>query len=250
MNSDSSALPRLLPRRRLLLLAAATGAATLLTGPSAAAAPGREPVPVEERLVNAPPRTIALTFDDGPSPLYTPQLLAVLARHGITATFFVLGANAARYPGVIRLIAAHGHVVGNHTWDHPRLDRLPGSQVREQILRTQEVVTRTTGRPPTLFRAPGGHFAPAALAVCAERGLRAVGWSVDTVDWTNPGAGRIAATVLEQAATGAIVLQHDGFLSYGPVPAHQGRADRTQTVQAADRFLPQLLAAGYRFATP
>ncbi|MDJ0382560.1 polysaccharide deacetylase family protein [Streptomyces sp. G-G2] len=209
------------------------------------------PVPVPERLVQDGERALALTFDDGPSPIYTPQVLAVLRRYGVTATFFMLGVNAAKYPWVVRQVAEEGHVLGNHTWSHPALRTLTAAQVRDEIERTNDVLARTgPGGPPTLFRAPGGRFVPAALHVCADLGLRPISWSIDSADWTNPGVDRICDTVLSRAATGSIVLHHDGFLSHSAVPEHQGLADRTQTVAALRAYLPHLIDGGYRFTTP
>ncbi|MFI9100008.1 polysaccharide deacetylase family protein [Streptomyces fildesensis] len=239
------------PGRRLLL---AAGLSLLCPGAvtradAATDTPG--PVPEVERLVQGGPMALALTFDDGPSPVYTPRVLAVLRRYGVTATFFMLGANAEKYPWVVRQVVEEGHVLGNHTWSHPTLRRLPAAEVRDEIQRTNDVLARTGGGPPpALFRAPGGHFVPAALRACAEFRLRAVRWSIDTADWTNPGVDRIADAVLSRAGTGSIVLHHDGFLSRSAVPEHEGRADRSQTVAALRCYLPQLLDRGYRFTTP
>nr|WP_239070141.1 MULTISPECIES: polysaccharide deacetylase family protein [unclassified Streptomyces] len=194
---------------------------------------------------------MALTFDDGPSPIYTPRVLRVLRRHGITATFFMLGANAEKYPWVVRQVVDEGHVLGNHTWSHPTLRTLTAAQVRDEIERTNDVLARTgRGRLPTLFRAPGGHFARAALQVCADLELRPISWSIDSADWTRPGVDRICDRVLSRAGTGSIVLHHDGSLSRSAVPEHGGPADRSQTVAALGCYLPRLLDTGYRFTTP
>lgn len=210
----------------------------------------RRTVPLE-RTVAGGPMALALTFDDGPSPIYTPQVLAVLARYRVRATFFMLGANVAKYPETVRRVAENGHVLANHTWSHPNLDTLPAPEVRDQIERTNDVIARIAHtEPPVLFRAPGGHFAPAALQVCAELGMRAISWSVDPEDWHNPGAVPLVERTLRAARTGSIILNHDGTLSQHAVPEHQGLADRSQTVHALHRIIPQLLDAGYRFTTP
>ncbi|MFJ9419676.1 polysaccharide deacetylase family protein [Streptomyces sp. NPDC101227] len=201
--------------------------------------------------MQAGPKVLALTFDDGPSPLYTPQVLAVLRRYHVVATFFMLGANVEKYPSTACRIAAEGHALGNHTWSHPRLDALPPARVREEIERTNDAIARTTGgRPPALFRAPGGHFAPAALAVCADLRLRPISWSVDPEDWSNPGTDHIVRNVLGHARTGSVILNHDGTLSTHATPEHEGRADRSQTIAALHAWLPQLLEDGYRFTVP
>lgn len=231
-----------LPRRGFLALG---GAALFSLG---AAPPPAGPGP--EKSVGGGSRVLALTFDDGPSPLFTPRVLAVLRRYRVPATFFMLGANAAAYPHVARQVAAEGHALGNHTWSHPNLDSLPLPEVRDQIGRTRDLLAEVSARPSVLFRAPGGHFSPHALTVCREFGLRPIGWSVDPRDWSNPGVGRITRTVLDGARGGAIVLQHDSVLIRGFVPEHEGRADRSQTVEALKIFLPRLLDAGYEFTTP
>lgn len=207
-------------------------------------------LPVPEREVHAGPMVMALTFDDGPSPLYTPRVLAVLERHQIIATFFVLGLNAARYPDMVRRIADAGHTLGNHTWDHPALPSLSRARTHGQITRTQQAVSDICGQTPTLFRAPGGHFTPHALAACAALALRPVSWSLSSADSDTRTAQRIGRAVLDGARTGAIVLHHDGVLSHSDIPEHEGAADRTPTVQALAHYLPRLLDAGYRFTTP
>ncbi|MFF7633145.1 polysaccharide deacetylase family protein [Kitasatospora sp. NPDC008050] len=237
-----------LPRRRFL----AAGATALLglgvsAGPVAARA---RSLPTPESEVDAGPMVMALTFDDGPSPQYTPQVLDILRGHDVRATFFVCGDNVRTYPDVIRRIIAEGHVLGNHTWSHPHLDDLSAADVRDQIERTQDVVTEISGRTPVLFRAPYGDFADAALVVCADLGLRPISWSVDPTDWANPGADVIVDRVLAGAATGAIVLNHDGTEGGDDDPAPGSGGDRSQTVAALRSYLPQLIDDGYTFTTP
>ncbi|MEU7040815.1 polysaccharide deacetylase family protein [Streptomyces varsoviensis] len=247
MATDRNAVPR-----RRFLTGCGAGLLSLSAVARAHAADGAAPPVPErpERTVRAGAKTLALTFDDGPSPLYTPRVLAVLARHGVRATFFMLGANVAKYPETVRQVAAAGHAIGNHSWSHPDLGALRPAQVRDQIRRTQNVIGRTAGRKPVLFRAPGGHFARAAMAECAALGLRPISWSVDPEDWSNPGSRVIADRVLANAGTGSIVLNHDGTLSGSDVPEHEGLADRTETIEALKVYLPRLKAAGYRFTTP
>ncbi|WP_329560624.1 polysaccharide deacetylase family protein [Kitasatospora sp. NBC_01266] len=239
---------RSLPRRRFL----AVGAGALLAvGASSQSAAARDrSVPMPETKVNAGPMVMALTFDDGPSPQYTPQVLDILRDHGVHATFFVCGDNIARYPDVVRRIVAEGHVLGNHSWSHPHLGDLSAADVRDQIQRTQDAVTQTSGHTPVLFRAPYGDFTDTALAVCADLALRPISWSVDPTDWANPGADTITARVLAGAATGAIVLDHDGTEGGDDNPAPGSGGDRSQTVDALSRYLPQLIDAGYTFTTP
>ncbi|MEU3462353.1 polysaccharide deacetylase family protein [Streptomyces sp. NPDC006733] len=231
----------------------AVGATALLglgaAGATPAAARARR-LPTPEREVVAGPMVMALTFDDGPSPQYTPQVLDVLRAYGVRATFFVCGDNVGLYPDVVRRIVAEGHAVGNHSWSHPHLGELSAADVRGQIQRTQDAVAKVGGRTPVLFRAPYGDFADAALTVCADLGLRPISWSVDPSDWANPGAGTIADRVLAGAATGSIVLNHDGTEGGDDNPAPGSGGDRSQTVAALRSYLPELIDAGYSFTTP
>jgi peptidoglycan/xylan/chitin deacetylase (PgdA/CDA1 family) len=178
-------------------------------------------------------REVALTFDDGPDPRYTPEVLRVLRRHGVQATFFVVGECAVEFPELLHDIASQGHVVANHSWTHPQLTTLSPGRVRSELGRTSSVVEDTLGSAPTLARAPYGDWDKASLGICNKLGMSPVGWSVDSQDWTCPGADRIASTIMDEMAPGAIVLSHDGG----------GR--RAQTVQALEWYLPRLLDLGY-----
>lgn len=199
-----------LPLSRRRFLAVGTTALLGLGGPPGRAAARTVQVPQPEYEVHAGPNVMALTFDDGPSPQYTPQVLDVLRDHGVKATFFVCGDNVVEYPAVIRRMAAEGHTIGNHTWSHPDLPGLSADDIRDQIQRTQDAITEACSRRPVLFRAPYGDFSDTTLAVCADMGLRPISWSVDPEDWANPGTDTIVDRVLAGAATGAIVLDHDG----------------------------------------
>jgi peptidoglycan/xylan/chitin deacetylase (PgdA/CDA1 family) len=194
---------------------------------------------------------VALTFDDGPSPTYTPQVLSVLHQYNVTATFFMIGTNVERHPDVLRQVLAAGHLVGNHTWSHPDLRTLAPAKVREEIERTSEIITRVGGgRPPILFRAPYGNFTSTAMAVSASLGMHAVDWSVDPRDWSRPGADAITQRVLTAIEPGAIVLNHDGALLDPGETEIGGAADRSETVAAVKAYLPRLIASGYRFTVP
>ncbi|MCZ4118140.1 polysaccharide deacetylase family protein [Streptomyces sp. H39-S7] len=241
--------PCSLPRRRFLSVSATALLGFGAAGAAPAAARARR-VPTPETTIDAGPLVMALTFDDGPSPQYTPQVLDVLRGHGVHATFFVCGDNVGLYPDVVRRIVAEGHVVGNHSWSHPHLSDLSAAEVRDQMQRTQDAVAKVGGRAPVLFRAPYGDFADASLAVCADLGLRPISWSVDPADWANPGSATIADRVVAGAATGAIVLHHDGTEGGDDNPEPGSGGDRSQTVTALKSYLPRLISAGYTFTTP
>ncbi|GAA2794249.1 hypothetical protein GCM10010441_19380 [Kitasatospora paracochleata] len=221
------------------------GAASALAEPSAVpgakngcppqAALAREP----EYYLRQGPRTIALTIDDGPDPRYTPAILDILARHGVTATFCMVGQNAAASPELVRRVAAAGHQLANHTWSHPDdLAKLTADQIQHEIELANRALHDATGVFPTFFRAPGGAFTRTALATCARLGLEPLAWSVDPDDWKRPGTDKIVDTVLRTTRTGSIILNHDGG------------GDRAQTVAALATYLPRLLDSGYRFANP
>jgi len=183
-------------------------------------------------------KVIALTIDDGPSPVYTPQILRLLGTYQVTATFSMIGLEVDAYPGMAREVAAAGHMIANHTWSHIDLAVLPPVAVADQIDRATDAIHTVTGRVPTLFRAPYGAWSPAVLQRCAQAGMTPLDWSVDPRDWSRPGVASIVRNIMRNTKTGSIILEHDGG------------GNRSQTVAALTIVLPRLLAADYRFTTP
>jgi peptidoglycan-N-acetylglucosamine deacetylase len=183
-------------------------------------------------------KAIALTIDDGPSPVYTPQILRLLDQYHVTATFSMIGIEARAYPGVAREVAAAGHLIANHTWTHLDLQGLPPVLVADQMDRATAAIHAATGRVPHLFRAPYGAWSLFVLQRCAEIGMIPLGWSVDPRDWSRPGVSAIIANIMHNTHGGSIILEHDGG------------GNRSQTVAALTYVIPRLLAAGYRFRTP
>jgi len=183
-------------------------------------------------------KRIALTIDDGPSPEYTPQVLRLLEKYRVTATFSMIGLEAAAYPGLVREVAAAGHTIANHTWSHLDLVYLSPPAVADQIRRATGAIHHATGRTPALFRAPYGAWSPVVLRECAQAGMTPLDWSVDPRDWSRPGVAAIVGNIMRNTRTGSIILEHDGG------------GDRAQTVAALEIVLPRLLDAGYRFTTP
>ena len=205
----------------------------------------RRPVLIDEPLPGRPlyylddgPKVIALTIDDGPSPLYTPQVLRVLEKYGVRATFSMVGVNVSSYPAIAREVAAAGHTIINHTWDHARLTALSAASQRAQIARATDAIHAATGVEPRMFRAPYGIWSRAALAYCASERLMPLDWSVDPRDWSRPGVSAIVAAITQTTRSGSIILEHDGG------------GDRSQTVAALKVVLPRLLGEGYRFTVP
>ncbi|MFD3614765.1 polysaccharide deacetylase family protein [Streptomyces sp. NPDC058676] len=183
-------------------------------------------------------RSMVLTFDDGPDPRYTPDILDTLAEYDVRAMFFVCGEMAADNRGLLARMADEGHVVGNHTWSHPLLTRLSRGRIRSEMERTCEVIEEAYGERPVWFRAPYGAWNRAAFQLGAELGMEPLAWTVDTLDWTTPGTRTIVGRVENGAAPGVVVLSHDAG------------GDRTQSVRALRDYLPRLLDSGYHITVP
>jgi peptidoglycan/xylan/chitin deacetylase (PgdA/CDA1 family) len=208
----------------------------------------RNPVPVPHGpsyplnrplyYVNDASRAIALTIDDGPDPTYTPQILRLLRRYGVTATFSMIGINVAAHPHLARSVAEAGHRIANHTWTHADLVRLPASGVRTEMARASDAIHAAAGVHPSLFRAPYGAWSPAVIKQCEQMKMVPLDWSVDPRDWARPGVSSIARNIMDNTRPGSIILEHDGG------------GNRSQTVAALRIVLPWLLHRGYHFQTP
>jgi peptidoglycan/xylan/chitin deacetylase (PgdA/CDA1 family) len=183
-------------------------------------------------------RTMILTFDDGPDPRYTPDILSTLRRHGARAMFFVCGEMAAGNQDLLREMTDDGHVIGNHSWSHPLIPRLPRSRIRSQLGRTSDMVEGTVGEAPRWYRAPYGAWNRASFEIGAELGMEPLGWTLDTLDWTEPGSPAIVRRVRAGAGPGVVVLSHDAG------------GNRSGTVRALRTYLPELLDRGYRITVP
>ena len=185
-------------------------------------------------------RAIALTFDDGPSES-TPEILEILDRHKVPATFFQCGMNVERLPGVACSVAQAGHEIGNHTYSHPHAMQCTDDELAHDIVRCQ----RTLGHAPTLFRPPYGEDALRCARIAAARMLpTTVLWSVDPSDWLERDPEAIAAAILDGLAPGAIVDLHDCWPRVTSTVA-----DRSPTLEALALVLPELAARGYRAVT-
>lgn len=187
-------------------------------------------------------KVVALTFDDGPYPPYTQQILTVLAETGTPATFFLIGQNAARHPELVKQIAAAGHQIGNHTYSHKDLLKLGRAQIAAEVDQTQQVIAAITGQAPEVVRPPHGFRDAVVMDVMAERKLRVVEWSVLCRDWTNPGVDVISEQTVGKVKNGSIILLHDG-------DGVASNASRAQTAEATRRIIYELKRQGYRFVT-
>ena len=184
------------------------------------------------------PHVIALTIDDGPSPVYTPQVLSLLAKYRITAAFSMIGENVTYYPSIAREVADAGHTIVNHTWNHANLTSMKPAGVHSEIDQATDAIHGATGKHPQLFRAPYGAWSRTVLQHCVREKLTPLDWSVDPADWSRPGVSKIVKTIMRTTKTGSIILEHDGG------------GDRSQTVAALKVVIPRLLDEGYRFAVP
>ncbi len=179
---------------------------------------------------------LALTFDDGPNPAWTPKLLDLLAKHNVRATFFLLGGFAQAEPELVRRIVAAGHLIGNHSWSHPHLSSTPAAKIREELARTSEVLAQIAGVRVEYFRPPFGARRPAVFRIARELGLTPVLWNAMTNDWSEPSAERIAETLSRKIdrhtrndrATN-IVLHDGGHRALG--------TNREPSITAAERLI-------------
>ncbi|RKF26712.1 bifunctional polysaccharide deacetylase/glycosyltransferase family 2 protein [Micromonospora globbae] len=196
------------------------------------------------RSYRLPARTLALTFDDGPDPTWTPEILRVLAKYDVPATFFVMGSQVARHPGLVRDMVVAGHEIGVHTFTHPDLATLPGWRRRLEYAQTQLALASAAGVEATLVRFPYSSFANAIddhdwplVTEAGDLGYLTVLNDTDSLDWERPGVDRVVANAVPPGYSGAITLWHDAG------------GDRAQTVAALDRYIPLMKERGYRFTT-
>jgi peptidoglycan-N-acetylglucosamine deacetylase len=186
-------------------------------------------------------KQVALTFDDGPDPDYTLQILGLLEKYAARATFFVLGEHVQCYPEIVRKLVNSGQEVGNHSFTHPRFPA-EAQEAWHRELKHTELELDLLGCPDQhLFRPPFSDYNQELLGFLAHIDQRLILWSVDGADWREPDPLAIAVNVLSQVRPGAIVILHDSD--------ETGTADRTPTVEALGLILPALKARGYEFVT-
>ena len=202
---------------------------TLATWPATpAATPGHS---------NGSIKTVYLTFDDGPNPIWTAEILSILEASGAHASFFVIGQNAKDWPELVQREIRDGDTVGDHTWSHPNLTHLSAATVFAELGRDQNLIAQLTGKAPTLWRPPYGAFNRSTIATASGLGMRMQLWSVTTGDWQLPGTNVIVSRVMSALHNGMVVLFHDG-----------GGYTRSETVAAVAILIPEIQAAGYRVA--
>jgi peptidoglycan/xylan/chitin deacetylase (PgdA/CDA1 family) len=187
-------------------------------------------------------KQIVLTYDDGPNDPHTLKLLDVLAKHGVRATFFMIGRYVRQRPDIARAVAQAGHVIGNHTFTHPLLIFQSAAGTRMELVDCHQALEDAVGEHSSLFRPPFGGRRPATLRVARALGLETVMWNVTGYDWNAPPAAVIEKKVVRRMRGGDVILLHDG--------GHRAMgADRAQTVIATDNLIRRCKDQGYEFAT-
>jgi len=156
-------------------------------------------------------KEVAFSFDDGPHPAFTPDLIAILSQYHIPATMFVVGTQAQKYPYLVKDEVAAGLTIGDHTYHHFSLTKIPSQYIGAELEGCSDVVKQITGKAPTLFRPPGGDYSPAVARVAGQLGFTTVLWTVDPGDFNKPAAAVILARTLGKVNNGSILLFHDGI---------------------------------------
>jgi peptidoglycan/xylan/chitin deacetylase (PgdA/CDA1 family) len=220
---------------------APTTAAPTTAAPTTQPPPPPPTVPLVPGTIWPGPLQVALTFDDGPDPNWTPAILDVLAQYGVPATFFVLGSSAQRHPDLVNAMVAGGHSVQNHTWDHPYLTGLPDEGVRGQLSGASDMVEEITGKRPTCWRPPYGVTDGRVDQLAVELGMNKVIWNVAPNDYLNPPPQAIIDNVMGRAAA----------LAGGPlvVVLHDGGGARPSTLASLPGMIESLAAGGFTFVS-
>jgi len=182
-------------------------------------------------------KVVALTFDDGPDPRFTPRVLAILHDKGIHATFFVVGKNAEKYPNLVEAITTSGNVLGNHTYSHPDFKVESKSMIRSEVNKCDQAIWKITKVHTNLFRSPKGVYDSQELRMLTDMGYTSVQWAITVEHKASPTPKEMAARIVQKIEPGEIILAHDG------------RLDRRKTVEALPLLIDGLKKKGYRFAT-
>lgn len=189
---------------------------------------------------------VALTYDDGPNPPFTGDLLGMLEKHGVQATFFLKGRNVDAFPDAVRAVAAAGHEIGNHSYDHQPMISFSESAMRAELTRTNRAISNVLGYKPELFRPPYGIQGPGLKMALEELGMLSILMTDSGADWEVSDPALIASAVLKTVEPGSIILLHDG---HGDVDDPHTQDSRTASVAATGMIIEELHSRGYQFVT-
>ena len=187
---------------------------------------------------------VALTFDDGPDPRFTPAILKTLAEEDVQATFFMVGKHVEKYPQLAQQVAAAGHEIGNHTYNHVNLLQAPPERMIAEIEQGEEAIFNATHQRPSLFRPPRGLYEARLMEITKERGYTIILWSLSSKDWLEMRPLDISQTIMQNVSPGEIILFHD---SGNLIRAEGG--DRLPTVRSLKTIIRDLKKEGYDFVT-
>ncbi|MCX5726527.1 MAG: polysaccharide deacetylase family protein [Candidatus Saganbacteria bacterium] len=182
-------------------------------------------------------KAVALTFDDGPNPTYTPQILDILMKYNIKATFFPFGIHAEKNPDIVERIVKEGHEFGNHTYTHASGYIVDGNKLYREIKKADNAIKKITGTSPIFFRPPFGFFNWRYFRTAEKLGYTIVLWSVDAADWYKTDPSKIKERILSRAENGSIILLHDG-----------GK-DREEVIKALPAIIDGLKKKGFEITT-
>ncbi|MCR8844613.1 polysaccharide deacetylase family protein [Paenibacillus sp. SC116] len=188
---------------------------------------------------STPPR-VALTFDDAPDQLFTPRVLDVLNEYKVKATFFVVGNRAQKHPDIIDRIVKEGHILGNHTYNHPNLAKVSNTAFQREVVDTQKTIKKLTGKTMRYLRPPYGNITEEQIKWLVSKKISIVNWNVDSLDWKGLNADQVVANVMGDVKAGSIVLQHSA--------GGEGE-DLSGTIQALPRIIKQLRDQGIELVT-
>jgi peptidoglycan/xylan/chitin deacetylase (PgdA/CDA1 family) len=188
--------------------------------------------------VSTSQKVVAITFDDGPNPIYTAQVLDIFREAEGKATFFMIGEQMDKYPEMVKKVVEQGHEIGNHTYTHPKLSQLSPAECLEEIEQTEKIMQELVGQKPVVFRPPYLDYNQDTILVMQQKGYPMIGaLNLEAQDWEMPGVDHILAKSRDCVKNGSILIFHDGY------------GDRSQTIEAVRTLVSELASQGYQLVT-
>jgi peptidoglycan/xylan/chitin deacetylase (PgdA/CDA1 family) len=188
--------------------------------------------------VSTSQKVVAITFDDGPNPIYTAQVLDIFRESEGKATFFMIGEQMDQYPEMVKKVVEQGHEIGNHTYTHAKLSQLSPEECVEEIERTEKLIQELVGQKPVVFRPPYLDYNDDTILVMQQKDYPMIGaLNMEAQDWEMPGVDHILAKSRDCVKNGSILIFHDGY------------GDRSQTIEAVRTLVSELTSQGYQLVT-